>query len=41
MGGDYAPEQTTLGAIEAWRELPASVRLVLIGNKMPSFHFES
>ena len=33
MGGDYAPEQTTLGAIEAWKELPSSVKLVLIGNK--------
>ena len=33
MGGDYAPEQTTLGAIEASKELPASVNLVLIGNK--------
>lgn len=33
MGGDYAPEQTTLGAIEAFRELPDSVKLVLIGNR--------
>lgn len=33
MGGDYAPEQTIAGAIEAYRELPASARLVLIGNK--------
>jgi glycerol-3-phosphate acyltransferase PlsX len=33
MGGDYAPEQTTLGAIEALRELPASVKIVLIGDK--------
>ena len=33
MGGDFAPEQTTLGAIHAWKELPASVKLVLIGNK--------
>lgn len=33
MGGDFAPEQTTLGAIQAWRELPATVKLVLIGKK--------
>lgn len=33
MGGDFAPEQTTLGAIQAWGELPSSVKLVLIGNK--------
>jgi len=33
MGGDYAPEQTTLGAIAAFRELPASVKLVLIGDR--------
>jgi glycerol-3-phosphate acyltransferase PlsX len=33
MGGDFAPEQTTLGAIDAWKELPPSVKLVLIGNK--------
>jgi glycerol-3-phosphate acyltransferase PlsX len=32
MGGDFAPEQTTLGAIEAWRELPSSTKLVLIGD---------
>lgn len=32
MGGDFAPEQTTLGAIAAWKELPAEVRLVLIGD---------
>lgn len=33
MGGDYAPEQTTLGAIAAWRELPADTKLVLFGNR--------
>ncbi len=33
MGGDFAPEQTTLGAIAAQKELPVEVRLVLIGDK--------
>jgi phosphate acyltransferase len=33
MGGDYAPEATTLGAIEARKALPPDVQLVLIGNK--------
>jgi glycerol-3-phosphate acyltransferase PlsX len=33
MGGDFAPEQTTLGAIAAIKELPADVKLVLIGDK--------
>ena len=33
MGGDFAPEQTTLGAIQALRELPSTVKLVLIGDK--------
>ena len=33
MGGDYAPEQAVLGAIEARNQLPDSVELVLIGNK--------
>ncbi len=33
MGGDYAPEATTLGAIEANKELSDEVRLVLIGEK--------
>ena len=33
MGGDFAPEQTVLGAIEARNQLPDSVELVLIGNK--------
>jgi len=33
MGGDFAPEQTMLGAIEAWRALPSSVKLVLIGER--------
>ena len=33
MGGDFAPEQAVLGAIEARNQLPDSVELVLIGNK--------
>lgn len=33
MGGDFAPEQTVLGAIEARNQLPDSFELVLIGNK--------
>ena len=33
MGGDYAPEQTMLGAIAAYKELPSSVKLVLIGDR--------
>ncbi len=33
MGGDYAPRETTLGAIAAYNELPKDVKLVLIGNK--------
>src|SRR5262245_29425300 len=33
MGGDYAPRETTLGAIAAFNDLPGDVRLVLIGNK--------
>lgn len=33
MGGDYAPEQTVLGAIQALRELPSTVRLVLLGDR--------
>ncbi|MEO8151292.1 MAG: phosphate acyltransferase PlsX [Bacteroidia bacterium] len=33
MGGDFAPEETTLGAIAAQKELPADVRLVLIGDE--------
>lgn len=37
MGGDFAPEQTTLGAIHALRELPSSVKLVLIGDKESIF----
>ena len=40
MGGDYAPRETTLGAIAAYHELPKDVKLVLIGNKdemMPIF----
>lgn len=33
MGGDYAPHETTLGAIAASKELPADSKLVLIGDK--------
>ena len=32
MGGDFAPEATTRGAILAYKQLPAHVKLVLIGN---------
>ncbi|MBN2669829.1 MAG: phosphate acyltransferase PlsX [Bacteroidales bacterium] len=33
MGGDYAPEATTLGVIEAKKVLPEDISLVLIGDK--------
>jgi glycerol-3-phosphate acyltransferase PlsX len=33
MGGDFAPEQTTLGAIAAWKELPSDIKLILFGNR--------
>ena len=33
MGGDFAPMETTLGAIEALEELPANIKLLLIGDK--------
>lgn len=33
MGGDFAPEQTVLGAIHARNKLPNNVELVLIGDK--------
>ncbi len=33
MGGDFAPDNTILGAILAFNELPASDRIVLIGDK--------
>jgi glycerol-3-phosphate acyltransferase PlsX len=33
MGGDYAPEQTTLGAIAAWKELPSEISLILFGDR--------
>ena len=33
MGGDFAPEHTLLGAIQAWKELPQDAKLVLIGDK--------
>lgn len=44
MGGDFAPEQTVLGSIEARKTLPASVELVLIGDKeamLPIFEREN
>ena len=44
MGGDFAPEQTVLGSIEARKELPSSVELVLIGDKdamLPIFEREN
>lgn len=34
MGGDYAPQATTKGAILASRELPPDVELVLIGDRI-------
>lgn len=33
MGGDKAPEVTVLGALEAQKELPAGITLVLIGDE--------
>lgn len=33
MGGDFAPEATTLGSILAYNELPEDVKLVLIGDE--------
>lgn len=33
MGGDYAPKTTVAGAVLAFKSLPSSVRLVLIGDK--------
>jgi glycerol-3-phosphate acyltransferase PlsX len=33
MGGDYAPLETTRGAILAFKELPSDVKIVLIGDK--------
>ncbi|SDB87531.1 phosphate acyltransferase PlsX [Williamwhitmania taraxaci] len=33
MGGDFAPEATVLGAIQAHREVHSEVRIVLIGNE--------
>jgi len=33
MGGDFAPEQTVLGAIEARKELPAGAEIILLGDK--------
>ncbi|MBA7694933.1 Phosphate acyltransferase [subsurface metagenome] len=32
MGGDFAPESTVLGALEAAKELPDDIKLVIIGN---------
>lgn len=39
MGGDYAPRETTLGAIAAYHELPKDVKLVLIGDKEAMLSF--
>lgn len=33
MGGDFAPEATTMGAIQARKELPSDVTLVLFGDQ--------
>jgi glycerol-3-phosphate acyltransferase PlsX len=33
MGGDFAPESTVLGALEAVNELSENIKLVLIGNR--------
>jgi glycerol-3-phosphate acyltransferase PlsX len=33
MGGDYAPKSAVLGAIEAYKALPAGQSLVLVGDK--------
>jgi phosphate acyltransferase len=33
MGGDYAPKAAVLGAIEAYKALPAGSKLVLVGDK--------
>lgn len=33
MGGDFAPKNTILGAIQAHKELPSTDRIVLIGDK--------
>ena len=33
MGGDYAPESTIIGAIQAQKELAPDTKLVLIGNQ--------
>lgn len=41
MGGDFAPEQTTLGAIAAWRELPSDITLVLFGDRQQILPFLS
>jgi glycerol-3-phosphate acyltransferase PlsX len=34
MGGDFAPEATVLGAIEAQKQFSDDIRLVLIGDKL-------
>jgi glycerol-3-phosphate acyltransferase PlsX len=34
MGGDFAPNETTLGAILAYKELPANIELALIGDEV-------
>lgn len=39
MGGDFAPEATVLGAIDAIHELPEDVGLVLFGDKETALSF--
>lgn len=34
MGGDHAPKETTLGAIQAQKELPSNFKLVLFGDEI-------
>ncbi len=33
MGGDYAPDATISGALKAYKELPSTVKIVLIGDE--------
>ncbi len=38
MGGDFAPQATVLGAIAAYKDLPAGHKLVLIGDKQQALN---
>jgi glycerol-3-phosphate acyltransferase PlsX len=38
MGGDFAPKATIMGAILAHKELPSTVRIVLIGDESTILH---